>query len=43
MAALEIQANQLGVQAAQDCERMAKDRTMALQMLHKVSPIYSLA
>ncbi|MCJ8748612.1 hypothetical protein PDJAM_G00166810 [Pangasius djambal] len=35
MAALEIQANQLGVQAAQDCERMAKDRTMALQMLHK--------
>ncbi|XP_060769174.1 pleckstrin homology-like domain family B member 1 isoform X3 [Neoarius graeffei] len=35
MAALEIQANQLGVQAAQDCEKMAKDRTMALQMLHK--------
>ncbi|XP_066513422.1 pleckstrin homology-like domain family B member 1 isoform X2 [Hoplias malabaricus] len=35
MAALEIQANQLGVQAAQDCERMAKDRTIALQMLHK--------
>ncbi|KAB5522482.1 hypothetical protein PHYPO_G00160000 [Pangasianodon hypophthalmus] len=35
MATLEIQANQLGVQAAQDCERMAKDRTMALQMLHK--------
>ncbi|XP_053473791.1 pleckstrin homology-like domain family B member 1 isoform X3 [Ictalurus furcatus] len=35
MAALEMQANQLGVQAAQDCERMAKDRTMALQMLHK--------
>ncbi|KAI4890579.1 hypothetical protein NFI96_016200 [Prochilodus magdalenae] len=35
MAALEIQANQLGVQAAQDCERMAKDRTLALQMLHK--------
>lgn len=40
MAALEIQANQLGVQAAQDCERMAKDRTMALQMLQKVSSIY---
>ncbi|KAM6970609.1 pleckstrin homology-like domain family B member 1 [Aplochiton taeniatus] len=35
MAALEAQANQLGVQAAQDCERMAKDRTMALQLLHK--------
>ncbi|XP_036436365.1 pleckstrin homology-like domain family B member 1 isoform X6 [Colossoma macropomum] len=35
MAALEIQANQLGVQAAQDCERMAKDRTLALQMLQK--------
>ncbi|XP_026854248.2 pleckstrin homology-like domain family B member 1 isoform X10 [Electrophorus electricus] len=35
MAALEIQANQLGVQAAQDCERMAKDRTLALQNLHK--------
>lgn len=40
MAALEIQANQLGVQAAQDCEKMAKDRTMALQMLQKVSSIY---
>uniref|UniRef100_A0A9J7YGI4 Pleckstrin homology-like domain family B member 1 n=1 Tax=Cyprinus carpio carpio TaxID=630221 RepID=A0A9J7YGI4_CYPCA len=36
MAALEIQANQLGLQAAQDCERMAKDRTLALQMLQKV-------
>ncbi|XP_067264471.1 pleckstrin homology-like domain family B member 1 isoform X10 [Chanodichthys erythropterus] len=35
MAALEIQANQLGIQAAQDCERMVKDRTLALQMLHK--------
>ncbi|KAM9441256.1 pleckstrin homology-like domain family B member 1 isoform 7-T7 [Clarias gariepinus] len=35
MAALEIQANQLGVQAAQDCEKMAKERTMALQMLQK--------
>ncbi|KAK9974988.1 hypothetical protein ABG768_023052 [Culter alburnus] len=35
MAALEIQANQLGLQAAQDCERMVKDRTLALQMLHK--------
>uniref|UniRef100_A0A8C2Q6K4 Pleckstrin homology-like domain family B member 1 n=1 Tax=Cyprinus carpio TaxID=7962 RepID=A0A8C2Q6K4_CYPCA len=36
MATLEIQANQLGLQAAQDCERMAKDRTLALQMLQKV-------
>ncbi len=36
MAALEIQANQLGLQAAQDCERMSKDRTLALQMLQKV-------
>ncbi|XP_045572789.1 pleckstrin homology-like domain family B member 1 isoform X10 [Salmo salar] len=35
MATLEVQANQLGVQAAQDCERMAKDRTLALQLLHK--------
>ncbi|XP_029557556.1 pleckstrin homology-like domain family B member 1 isoform X1 [Salmo trutta] len=35
MAALEVQANQLGVQAAQDCEKMAKDRTLALQLLHK--------
>ncbi|XP_063059580.1 pleckstrin homology-like domain family B member 1 isoform X7 [Engraulis encrasicolus] len=35
MAALEMQANQLGLQAAQECERMAKDRTLALQMLQK--------
>ncbi|XP_036789241.1 pleckstrin homology-like domain family B member 1 isoform X9 [Oncorhynchus mykiss] len=35
MGALEVQANQLGVQAAQDCERMGKDRTLALQLLHK--------
>ncbi|XP_060718490.1 pleckstrin homology-like domain family B member 1 isoform X10 [Tachysurus vachellii] len=35
MAALEIHANQLGMQAAKDSERMAKDRTIALQMLHK--------
>ncbi|XP_047665282.1 pleckstrin homology-like domain family B member 1 isoform X7 [Tachysurus fulvidraco] len=35
MAALEIHANQLGMQAAKDSERMAKDRTMVLQMLHK--------
>lgn len=36
MAVLEIQANQLGLQAAQDCDRMVKDRTLALQMLNKV-------
>ncbi|XP_055055356.2 pleckstrin homology-like domain family B member 1 isoform X19 [Misgurnus anguillicaudatus] len=35
MAALEIQANQLGLQSGQDCERMAKDRNLALQMLYK--------
>ncbi|XP_031428316.1 pleckstrin homology-like domain family B member 1 isoform X5 [Clupea harengus] len=35
MAALEMQANQLGLQAAQECERMAKDRTLALQILQK--------
>ncbi|XP_062340962.1 pleckstrin homology-like domain family B member 1 isoform X2 [Osmerus eperlanus] len=35
MAVLESQANQLGLQAAQDCEKMAKDRTLALQLLHK--------
>lgn len=40
MAALEIHANQLGMQAAKDSERMAKDRTMVLQMLHKVSSVY---
>ncbi|XP_067294916.1 pleckstrin homology-like domain family B member 1 isoform X6 [Pseudorasbora parva] len=35
MAALEMHANQLGLQAAHDCERMAKERTLSLQMLHK--------
>ncbi|XP_010868735.2 pleckstrin homology-like domain family B member 1 isoform X9 [Esox lucius] len=35
MAVLEVQANQLGVQAAQDYERMVKDRTVALQLLNK--------
>ncbi|XP_040006008.1 pleckstrin homology-like domain family B member 1 isoform X8 [Xiphias gladius] len=35
MSALEAQVKQLGLQAAQDCERMAKDRTVALQLLHK--------
>ncbi|XP_051970237.1 pleckstrin homology-like domain family B member 1 isoform X8 [Xyrauchen texanus] len=39
MVALEIQANQLGLQAAQDCEMMAKDRNLALQMLHKEKEI----
>ncbi|XP_068600433.1 pleckstrin homology-like domain family B member 1 [Brachionichthys hirsutus] len=35
MGALEAQVKQLGLQAAQDCERMAKDRTLTLQLLHK--------
>uniref|UniRef100_A0A7N9AM73 Pleckstrin homology-like domain, family B, member 1a n=1 Tax=Mastacembelus armatus TaxID=205130 RepID=A0A7N9AM73_9TELE len=35
MAALEAQVKELGLQAAQDCERMAKDRTVTLQLLHK--------
>ncbi|XP_077961284.1 pleckstrin homology-like domain family B member 1 isoform X4 [Gasterosteus aculeatus] len=35
MTAIEAQAKQLALQAAQDCERMAKDRTMTLQQLHK--------
>ncbi|XP_076867941.1 pleckstrin homology-like domain family B member 1 isoform X17 [Brachyhypopomus gauderio] len=35
MATLEVQANQLGVQAAQDCERMAKERTLTLRTLQK--------
>ncbi|XP_030217901.1 pleckstrin homology-like domain family B member 1 isoform X6 [Gadus morhua] len=35
MAALEAQANQLGVQATLECEKLAKDRTLILQMLHK--------
>ncbi len=37
MGALEAQVKQLGLQAAQDCERMAKDRTVTLQLLQKVS------
>ncbi len=36
MSALEAQANQLGLQASQECERLAKDRTLTLQMLQKV-------
>ncbi|KAG7516383.1 pleckstrin-likey-like domain family B member 1 isoform X2, partial [Solea senegalensis] len=35
MAALEAQMQQLGLQAAQDCERMVKDRTLTLQLLQK--------
>ncbi|CAI5677601.1 pleckstrin homology-like domain family B member 1 isoform X10 [Oreochromis niloticus] len=35
VSALENQANQLGLQAAQECERLAKDRTLTLQMLQK--------
>ncbi|XP_051255807.1 pleckstrin homology-like domain family B member 1 isoform X8 [Dicentrarchus labrax] len=35
MGALEAQVKQLGLQAAQDCERMVKDRTVTLQLLHK--------
>lgn len=35
--ALQNQAHQLGLQASQECERMAKDRTATLQMLQKVS------
>jgi len=37
VAALEAQAKQLGFQASQDCERLAKDRTVTLQLLRKVS------
>ncbi|XP_034746713.1 pleckstrin homology-like domain family B member 1 isoform X5 [Etheostoma cragini] len=35
VATMEAQVKQLGLQAAQDCERMAKDRTVTLQLLHK--------
>ncbi|XP_061683462.1 pleckstrin homology-like domain family B member 1 isoform X3 [Syngnathoides biaculeatus] len=35
VSALESQANQLGLQASQECERLAKDRTITLQMLQK--------
>ncbi|KAK2847483.1 hypothetical protein Q5P01_010482 [Channa striata] len=35
VSALENQANQLGLQASQEVERLAKDRTLALQMLQK--------
>lgn len=36
MSALEKQANQLGQQASQECERLAQDKTLTLQMLQKV-------
>ncbi|XP_054901697.1 pleckstrin homology-like domain family B member 1 isoform X2 [Poeciliopsis prolifica] len=35
VSALEKQASQLGQQASQECERLAKDRTLMLQMLQK--------
>ncbi|XP_038548709.1 pleckstrin homology-like domain family B member 1 isoform X10 [Micropterus salmoides] len=35
VSALENQANQLGLQASQECDRLAKDRTLTLQMLQK--------
>ncbi|KAL6470960.1 hypothetical protein MHYP_G00196100 [Metynnis hypsauchen] len=35
VAALENQAGQLGLQAAQECERLSKDRSVTLQLLHK--------
>ncbi|XP_030599938.1 pleckstrin homology-like domain family B member 1 isoform X3 [Archocentrus centrarchus] len=35
VSALENQASQLGLQATQECERLAKDRTLTLQMLQK--------
>ncbi|XP_036975244.1 pleckstrin homology-like domain family B member 1 isoform X10 [Acanthopagrus latus] len=35
VSALENQANQLGLQATQECDRLAKDRTLTLQMLQK--------
>ncbi|XP_036817811.1 pleckstrin homology-like domain family B member 1 isoform X2 [Oncorhynchus mykiss] len=35
MAALEGQASQLGQQASQECDRLAKDRNLTLQILHK--------
>ncbi|XP_061103697.1 pleckstrin homology-like domain family B member 1 isoform X14 [Conger conger] len=35
VAALETQANQLGLQASQERERLAKDRNLTLQLLYK--------
>lgn len=36
MHALEAQVKQLGLQAAQDCERLTKDKALTLQLLHTV-------
>jgi len=33
---LESQASQLGIQAAQECERLVKDRSVTFQLLQKV-------
>lgn len=41
MAALEAQVKQMGLQAAQDCERLARDRALTLQLLQKVGPTVS--
>lgn len=38
MAALEAQVKQMGLQATQDCERLARDRSLTLQLLQKVGP-----
>ncbi|XP_052472974.1 pleckstrin homology-like domain family B member 1 isoform X6 [Carassius gibelio] len=35
VASLESQASQLGIQATQECERLAKDRSLTLQLLQK--------
>lgn len=36
VAVLEKQANQLGLQAAQECEKLAKEQSVTLQLLQKV-------
>lgn len=38
VAALESQANQIRLQAAQDSERLAAEKSTVLQLLHKVTP-----
>lgn len=43
MDALEAQVKQLGLQAERDCDRMARDRTLTLQLLHKVSFLLTTA
>lgn len=40
VAALEKQANQLGLQSVQECEKLAKDRSVTLQLLQKVHNMY---